>query len=49
MAADSPSGMPAERHSLIGTLISFLLLLGLLPRWARLRWTSSNGWQLPLD
>lgn len=39
-----PLGLPPERHSLIGTLISFLLLLGLLPRWARLRWMSRNGW-----
>ena len=37
-------GVPAERQALIGTLISFLLLVGLLPCWARLRWTSSNAW-----
>ena len=39
-----PLGLSPDRHSLIGTLISFLLLLGLLPRWARLRWRSGSAW-----
>ena len=39
-----PFGLSPDRHSLIGTLISFLLLLGLLPRWTRLRWRSGNAW-----
>ena len=39
-----PFGMPTERQALIGTLISFLMLVGLLPCWTRLRWKSCNGW-----
>ena len=39
-----PLGLSPDRHSLIGTLISFLLLLGLLPRWTRLRWRSGSAW-----
>ena len=39
-----PLGLSLDRHALIGTLISFLLLLGLLPRWARLRWRSGSAW-----
>ena len=39
-----PFGVPPERQALIGTLISFLLLVGLLPRWSRLRWRSPDGW-----
>ena len=39
-----PLGLSPDRHSLIGTLISFLLLLGVMPRWARLRWRSGSAW-----
>ena len=35
-------GLPGHQHSLVGTLISVLLLLILLPQWCRLRWNSSS-------
>ena len=38
--------LTAEDLALIGTLISFLLFVLLLPRWARLRWGARNGWQV---
>ena len=38
-------GLPAQQHSLVGTLISVLLLLILLPQWCRLRWNSSSCWR----
>ena len=38
-------GLPGPQHSLVGTLISVLLLLILLPQWCRLRWNSSSCWR----
>ena len=41
-----PLGLTAEHLALIGTLISFLLFVLLLPRWTRLRWGARNGWRV---
>ena len=38
-------GLPDPQHALVGTLISVLLLLILLPPWCRLRWGSQNCWR----
>ena len=40
-----PFGLTPEHLALIGTLISFLLFVLLLPRWSRLRWGARNGWR----
>ena len=38
-------GLPLDQHALMGTLISVLLLLLLLPSWCRLRWNSRFCWR----
>ena len=38
-------GLASEKHALVGTLISFVLLLTVLPRWCRLRWHARNCWR----
>ena len=37
-------GLPAERVSLTGTVLSFVLFLLVMPRWATLRWSESRPW-----
>ena len=37
-------GLPAERVSLTGTVLSFVLFLLVMPRWAALRWSESRPW-----
>lgn len=37
-------GMPAERVSLTGTVLSFVLFLLVMPRWAALRWSAEQPW-----
>ena len=38
-------GLPSSQQSLVGTLISVLLLVLLLPAWCRLRWNSRECWR----
>ena len=38
-------GLPAERVSLTGTVLSFVLFLLLMPRWATLRWSEAQPWR----
>ena len=38
-------GLPGEQHALVGTVITFLLLLLVLPGWCRLRWHSRSCWR----
>ena len=38
-------GLPSSQQSLVGTLISVLLLLLLLPAWCRLRWNTHQCWR----
>ena len=38
-------GLPSSQQSLVGTLISILLLLLLLPAWCRLRWNTHQCWR----
>ena len=37
-------GLPAERVSLTGTVLSFVLFLLVMPRWATLRWSAEQPW-----
>ena len=37
-------GLPPDQLSLTGTVLSFVLFLLLMPRWAALRWSSDNPW-----
>ena len=37
-------GLPAERVSLTGTVLSFVLFLLVMPRWATLRWSEVQPW-----
>ena len=37
-------GLPAERVSLTGTVLSFVLFLLVMPRWATLRWSEAQPW-----
>ena len=39
-------GLTTENLALIGTLISFLLFVLLMPRWTHLRWGARNGWRV---
>ena len=38
-------GLPAERVSLTGTVLSFVLFLLVMPRWATLRWSEAQPWR----
>ena len=38
-------GLPAERVSLTGTVLSFVLFLLVMPRWAALRWSEGQPWK----
>ena len=38
-------GLPAERVSLTGTVLSFALFLLVMPRWATLRWSEAQPWR----
>lgn len=38
-------GLPAERVSLTGTVLSFVLFLLVMPRWAALRWSDPRPWE----
>ena len=38
-------GLPDSRVSLIGTGLSFVMFLLLMPRWAALRWSERHPWQ----
>ena len=38
-------GLPAERVSLTGTVLSFVLFLLVVPRWATLRWSEAQPWR----
>ena len=38
-------GLPAERVSLTGTVLSFVLFLLVMPRWAALRWSEPRPWE----
>ena len=38
-------GLPAERVSLTGTVLSFVLFLRVMPRWATLRWSEAQPWR----
>lgn len=38
-------GLPDEAVSLVGTLLSFLMFVLLMPRWVRLRWHRNKPWQ----
>ena len=38
-------GLPSSQQSLVGTVISVLLLLLLLPTWCRLRWNTHQCWR----
>ena len=37
-------GLPMDQLSLTGTVLSFVLFLLVLPRWAALRWSESRAW-----
>ena len=37
-------GLPADQVSLTGTLLSFVLFLLVMPRWATLRWSAEQPW-----
>ena len=37
-------GLPAERVSLTGTVLSFVLFLLVMPRWATVRWSEARPW-----
>jgi membrane protease YdiL (CAAX protease family) len=38
-------GLPADQVSLTGTLLSFVLFLLVMPRWATLRWSEPRPWR----
>ena len=38
-------GLPADQVSLTGTLLSFVLFLLVMPRWAALRWSEPRPWR----
>ena len=38
-------GLPAHQVSLTGTLLSFVLFLLVMPRWAALRWSEPQAWR----
>ena len=38
-------GLPAERVSLTGAVLSFVLFLLVMPRWATLRWSEAQPWR----
>ena len=38
-------GLPAEQISLTGTMLSFVLFLLVMPRWATLRWSEAQPWR----
>ena len=38
-------GLPADQVSLTGTLLSFVLFLLVMPRWATLRWSEAQPWR----
>lgn len=42
----NPFGLSANDLSLIGTLLSFLLFLVLMPRWIRIRWHERHPWRV---
>ncbi|WP_392346499.1 CPBP family intramembrane glutamic endopeptidase [Parasynechococcus sp.] len=37
-------GLPADQVSLTGTVLSFVLFLLVMPRWAALRWSAARSW-----
>ncbi|MGA0291765.1 MAG: CPBP family intramembrane glutamic endopeptidase, partial [Synechococcus sp.] len=37
-------GLPTDQLSLTGTVLSFVLFLLVMPRWAALRWSESQAW-----
>jgi membrane protease YdiL (CAAX protease family) len=37
-------GVPAERVSLTGTVLSFVLFLLVMPRWVAMRWSNAQPW-----
>ena len=37
-------GLPESQVSLTGTILSFGLFLGMMPRWAALRWSAQSAW-----
>ena len=38
-------GLPENQVSLTGTIFSFGLFLGMMPRWAALRWQAQSAWR----
>ena len=38
-------GLPTDQLSLTGTVLSFVLFLLVMPRWAALRWSASKPWE----
>ena len=38
-------GLPAQQVSLTGTVLSFVLFLLVMPRWAALRWSEHHPWR----
>ncbi len=38
-------GLPAQKVSLTGTVLSFVLFLLVMPRWAALRWSEHHPWK----